>query len=575
MKFFQICKKFFSPIKENPKMYFQQIFEAVYLTSYAIFSIEISKIILKSIESNDIDKFRDSIYLFFWVSIFVSLLRFTMYKWWWTQIMFVWSKFYYEKYLRKFIKAEWNEVERIWTWRFISIIEKWVHDWLDMLADITMDWVKNSIFILYAIFSIFSISFIWGIISVLLIFFWWFVATIANLYMKEKRVLRRKADNEANHNLIIALMSKNELMQNNWLETLISKIRYNYDMARIYQYPLNIWFLVIDEFPKVMMLIIRVWLYVYLANLVYSNSSSLSELAIFITILTLTELSLNNFLQMFRVILRRISSVEILWSTFDNLTPIKWFETWENFRINSNEILLKNLDYAYTDKKIFSNFSLKIEGNKKTAFVWLSWSWKTTLIKLIAWYIRPQKWVIDIFWNDLSKTSLKSYYEKIWYLTQEPSVFDWTIRENLEASVKWKISEESMKEALKNAECDFIFDFEKWIDTEIWEKWIRLSWWQRQRLAIAKIFIKNPEIILLDEPTSALDSFSEEKITEAMHRLFKWRTVIIIAHRLQTVKEADDIIVLENWCVVERWTHKDLIKKKWVYNKMLELQSGF
>jgi len=80
---------------------------------------------------------------------------------------------------------------------------------------------------------------------------------------------------------------------------------------------------------------------------------------------------------------------------------------------------------------------------------------------------------------------------------------------------------------------------------------------------------------LLDEPTSALDSFSEEKITAAMHRLFEWRTVIIIAHRLQTVKEADDIIVIEEWNVVERWSHKELVKKKGIYNKMLELQSGF
>ncbi|USN55538.1 MAG: ATP-binding cassette domain-containing protein [Candidatus Peribacteria bacterium] len=81
---------------------------------------------------------------------------------------------------------------------------------------------------------------------------------------------------------------------------------------------------------------------------------------------------------------------------------------------------------------------------------------------------------------------------------------------------------------------------------------MRLSGGQRQRLAIAKIFLKNPEIIILDEPTAALDSFSEEAITEAMHNLFAQRTVIIIAHRLQTVKEADDIIVLEHGQVVER-----------------------
>ncbi len=87
--------------------------------------------------------------------------------------------------------------------------------------------------------------------------------------------------------------------------------------------------------------------------------------------------------------------------------------------------------------------------------------------------------------------------------------------------------------------------------------------------------LKNLKIIILDEPTSALDSFSEELITKAMNNLFKWRTVIVIAHRLQTVRHADDIILLEDWKIVERWKHNELVKMKWVYNKMLELQSGF
>lgn len=104
---------------------------------------------------------------------------------------------------------------------------------------------------------------------------------------------------------------------------------------------------------------------------------------------------------------------------------------------------------------------------------------------------------------------------------------------------------------------------------------MRLSGGQKQRLAIAKIFLKNPEIILLDEPTSALDSFSEEQITIALDELFRNRTVIIVAHRLQTVKKADDIIVLEQGKIVERGNHESLVAKNGIYNRMLELQSGF
>jgi len=129
--------------------------------------------------------------------------------------------------------------------------------------------------------------------------------------------------------------------------------------------------------------------------------------------------------------------------------------------------------------------------------------------------------------------------------------------------------------AIKYAKCEFVYDFADGLDTEIGERWIMLSGGQRQRLAIAKIFIKDPEIIILDEPTSALDSFSEEWITEAMHNLFDGRTVIIIAHRLQTVKQADDIILLDQGKVVERGTHDELVKKCGQYAKMLELQSWF
>lgn len=102
-----------------------------------------------------------------------------------------------------------------------------------------------------------------------------------------------------------------------------------------------------------------------------------------------------------------------------------------------------------------------------------------------------------------------------------------------------------------------------------------MSGGQRQRLAIAKLFIKNPKIIILDEPTSALDSFSEEHISKAFEKLFQNKTVLIIAHRLQTVKNADEIIVLDSGKIIERGTHDSLIQSKGYYYEMLQLQSGF
>jgi len=161
------------------------------------------------------------------------------------------------------------------------------------------------------------------------------------------------------------------------------------------------------------------------------------------------------------------------------------------------------------------------------------------------------------------------------YLTQEPSVFDGTVIENLLYAVEKKPSKKQIETIIQQAHCEFIYDLPNGIDTEIGERGIKLSGGQKQRLAIAKIFLKDPKIIILDEPTSALDSLSEQKITEAMHNLFRGRTVLIIAHRLQTVKHASEIIVIDTGKIIERGTHTSLVRKNGYYKKMLDLQSGF
>jgi ABC-type multidrug transport system fused ATPase/permease subunit len=276
-----------------------------------------------------------------------------------------------------------------------------------------------------------------------------------------------------------------------------------------------------------------------------------------------------------RNLTRELVHIEKLRELFDTTPNRSWHDTWAKFIFSQWDIQIKNLSFAYETEPVFGKFDLHIDGWKRTAFVWESWSGKTTLIKLLAAYIRPDKGDISIDGQSLSDINLGSYYHHIGYLTQDPSVFDGTVYENLCYALDRKPDNKTIQNVLKLAKCEFVLDFKKGLQTQIGERWVLLSWWQKQRLAIAKIMLKNPSIILLDEPTSALDSFNEEQISIALHNLFKWKTVVVVAHRLQTVKQADRILFFENGKVIEDGTHQELVKKNGKYKRMLDLQSWF
>jgi ABC-type multidrug transport system fused ATPase/permease subunit len=124
---------------------------------------------------------------------------------------------------------------------------------------------------------------------------------------------------------------------------------------------------------------------------------------------------------------------------------------------------------------------------------------------------------------------------------------------------------------LSQAEANFVFDLDKWLDTVIWERWLKLSGWEKQRLSIARLFLKNPEILILDEATSALDNKTEKVIQKALDKLMKGRTSIIVAHRLTTIMDVDNILYIEHGEILESWNYKELMNKEW---KFAELASS-
>lgn len=244
----------------------------------------------------------------------------------------------------------------------------------------------------------------------------------------------------------------------------------------------------------------------------------------------------------------------------------------ENVR---GEINFKNVTFGYSDEKeILKNINLRIQPGETIALVGESGVGKTTLSELIMGYYQPKKGEIMLDGVNISKLKLSWLRDQIAIVPQDLQLFNDSLLKNLRYA-KPGATVKKIIEACKAASAsEFIEKFPKGYKSVIGNRGLRLSMGQRQRISIAMAFLKNPKILILDEPTSALDAESEEKVQQGINGLIRGRTTIIIAHRFSTVKKADRIIVLANKKIVEVGDHQELMKKKGIYYKLYNLQTG-
>lgn len=232
----------------------------------------------------------------------------------------------------------------------------------------------------------------------------------------------------------------------------------------------------------------------------------------------------------------------------------------------AGDIKFENVSFNYdSSDEILEDISLHIPAGKTVAFVGASGGGKTTLCHLIPRFYEVTEGKIlvdDIGIKDLTMSSLRS---NIGLVQQDVFLFTGTIKENILYGNP-QASEAEMIKAAKQAQIhDFIISLSDGYDTYVGERGVKLSGGQKQRLSIARVFLKNPPILILDEATSALDTATEHEIQEALVRLSKDRTTLIIAHRLSTIKHADQIVVLTEGKIREQGTHEELIEQKGIY----------
>ncbi len=238
------------------------------------------------------------------------------------------------------------------------------------------------------------------------------------------------------------------------------------------------------------------------------------------------------------------------------------------------EIEFQNVTFQYESetKQVLNHFNLKIKKGTTVALIGETGVGKTTISKLIPRFYDVQEGAVLVDGHNVKEYDLYSLRKAIGHVQQDVFIFFGTIKENILYG-RPDASDEDVMLAAKRANIhDFIMSLPNRYDSLVGEKGIKLSGGQKQRVSIARLFLKNPAILILDEATSSLDNITEKLIQDALQELAKDKTTIVIAHRLSTIQDADEIVVLGNDGVLERGKHRDLLKSNGYYSRLYKAQ---
>ena len=454
-------------------------------------------------------------------------------------------------------------------WKKAGSIFKNFDRWMDvhfmLLFDFFLSLLKSFFSILTIIIILFIIDWKMALIALsmlpFMIMMWFYFNKVTTL--KQKELHKRWDDtfwiiwDSMNNFLLFKTLGLNKLFHNKVTE----KINKNY----IDQADVSKQWSISDIYTAVLIMISRLlvlWFWVY-----FLQNWSISFYTLFVVFAYLGWIyfPLWAIFGQLRKIQENLVAAKRFYEEFENVEKDisnKWLKKLNKFNWN---ISFDKVSFSYIKwKSVFKKLSFDIKEWEKIAFVWNTWSWKSSIVSLILRLWDIDWWKILLDWIDSIKLNKTSIRKNIWIVTQDNSLFNLSIKENLLFAKKNATNKDIIK-ALKDAQADFVFDLEDWINTVIWERGLKLSWWEKQRLSIARLFLKDPKVLILDEATSALDNKTERLIQKALDKLMKWRTSVVIAHRLSTIQNSDKIYMLENWEIVEKWAYTELMNKKWKF----------
>lgn len=308
------------------------------------------------------------------------------------------------------------------------------------------------------------------------------------------------------------------------------------------------------------------------AVLIFNGQLNLVDLLAFILYVGIILPPIDKLINFTEQLQQGIASIERFQEIMDIQPDIQDSPDAVAFKTTGGEFIMKNVSFKYDKSSnwVLKDISLSIKAGMTIALAGESGAGKSTLAALLPRFYEIQKGSIQIDGQDITGLKQKSLRKAIGIVQQNVFLFDGSIRDNISYG-NFDASEKDLNEAIKMANLEsFVSSLPDGLDTEVGERGVLLSGGQKQRISIARVFLKNPEILILDEATSSLDNESESLIQEALWELCKDRTTIIIAHRLSTIMKADKIYVMKNGEIVEQGSHLELLDQKGYYKSLAD-----
>lgn len=308
----------------------------------------------------------------------------------------------------------------------------------------------------------------------------------------------------------------------------------------------------------------------YGGYLVLNNKLSPGDLVAFTLYLNTLIATVNRLVEFTDQFQRGLTGIERYTEVMNFKTDIFDLEGSKELEEVDGKIKFDHVFFKYPDQKdeeewVLKDINFEINVGENTALVGPSGGGKTTITKLIPRFYEANDGKITIDGKNIRDYTLESLRDHIGIVQQDVYLFSGSVRENIEYGDKGASEEDIIRAAKLAGAYDFIMQLPQGFDTYIGERGIKLSGGQKQRISIARVFLKNPPILILDEATSALDNKSEKIVQDSLEKLTKGRTTLTIAHRLSTIINADEILVLTEEGIVERGNHKELLDKKGIY----------